>query len=159
MAVDKLAVQRFSLQEMGPEHISQVAEIEKDSFSPPWPAHAFEFEVFHNKLAKYFVAVSPTGLVLGYGGMWIILDEAHITNLAVLKAFRGQGIGKKLMLALMHQALSDGASRMTLEVRPSNSIARHIYKRLGFEERGVRSKYYQDNQEDAIIMWKGCLND
>ncbi|MEW5762805.1 MAG: ribosomal protein S18-alanine N-acetyltransferase [Bacillota bacterium] len=137
---------------MGPEHIDQVLEIEASSFPTPWPRQTFEFEVLYNELAEYVVAVEG-GRVVAYGGMWLVLDEAHVTNVAVHPAYRGRHIGRALMLELIRRARARGATRMTLEVRPSNTVARNLYKSLGFVEKGVRKKYYQDNKEDAIIMW------
>lgn len=141
---------------MGPQHLDQVMEIEKQSFPTPWPRQTFEFEIFYNELAEYIVAVVGSR-VLGYGGMWMVLEDAHITNVAVHPAYRGRGLGRRLLLELMRRAIVRGGRRMTLEVRPSNHAARHLYKDLGFVERGVRPKYYQDNNEDAIIMWKDNL--
>ncbi|KUK40929.1 MAG: Ribosomal-protein-alanine acetyltransferase [Clostridia bacterium 62_21] len=134
------------------EHIDQVLEIEKRSFPTPWPRQTFEFEVLYNELAEYAVAID-NGRVVGYGGMWLVLDEAHITNVAVHPTYRGRHIGRALMLELIRRARARGATRVTLEVRPSNTVARNLYKSLGFVEKGIRRKYYQDNKEDAIIMW------
>jgi len=134
------------------EHIDQVVEIEKKSFPTPWPRQTFEFEVLYNELAEYAVAVD-NGRVVAYGGMWLVLDEAHVTNVAVHPAYRGRHIGRALMLELIRRAKARGATRMTLEVRPSNTVARSLYKSLGFVEKGIRKKYYQDNKEDAIVMW------
>lgn len=134
------------------EHIDQVVEIEKKSFPTPWPRQTFEFEILYNELAEYVVAVDG-GRVVGYGGMWMVLDEAHVTNVAVHPLFRGRHIGRALMLELIRRAVARGARRMTLEVRPSNTVARNLYRSLGFVEKGIRKRYYQDNKEDAIIMW------
>lgn len=113
-------------------------------------------ELLQNSFAYYVVALKE-GKVVGYGGMWIILDEAHITNVAVHPAFRMKHIGRALMLEMMRRALFAGVTRMTLEVRPSNYAARRLYTALGFEERGLRKRYYTDTNEDAIIMWKDDL--
>ncbi len=86
--------------------------------------------------------------------MWLILDEAHITNVAVSPACRGKSIGKALMMQIIGRAALMGVKSMTLEVRPSNAGARKLYADLGFVEKGVRKRYYIDNGEDAIIMWK-----
>ncbi|BAF58924.1 acetyltransferases [Pelotomaculum thermopropionicum SI] len=94
--------------------------------------------------------------------MWLILDEAHITNVAVHPEYRKNNIGRTLMLEMMRRAALMGAVRMTLEVRPSNAAARRLYASLGFEVKGIRRRYYTDTNEDAIIMWKedltGCEN-
>jgi len=138
------------------QHLDQVLVIEEHSFPTPWPRQTFEFEILYNELAEYIVAV-VNHKVVGYGGMWMVLDDAHITNVAVHPAYRDRGVGRGLMLELMRRAVLRGANRMTLEVRPSNRPARHLYKDLGFEERGLRPKYYQDNNEDAVVMWKDGL--
>lgn len=145
-----------TFEEMRLEHLDQVLEIEKASFPTPWSRDAFNGEILQNDFAHYIVAVYDSA-VIGYGGMWIILDEAHITNVAVRPDLRGRSIGKFLMLEIIRQAVVRGANSMTLEVRPSNSAARKLYHGLGFIERGLRKRYYSDNNEDAIIMWKENL--
>ncbi|SFR07270.1 ribosomal-protein-alanine N-acetyltransferase [Desulfoscipio geothermicus DSM 3669] len=141
---------------MQPEHLDQVLVIEKSSFPTPWTRQAFDYEIQINDFAHYIVALQDNR-VAGYAGMWIILDEAHITNVAVHKKHRSRGLGKALMLEMIKRSVLLGAERMTLEVRPSNTTARHLYTRLGFAERGLRKKYYTDTEEDAIIMWKDDL--
>ena len=142
--------------EMRPSHIDQVVEIEKSSFPTPWSRQAFTYEVLNNSFARYIVALQGEK-VLGYSGMWIILDEAHITNVAVHPAFRRQGIGRALMMEIMRSAFMAGVSRIMLEVRPSNNAARRLYTSLGFYEQGRRRRYYTDTGEDAIIMWRDNL--
>ena len=91
---------------------------------------------------------------MGYAGMWIILDEGHITNIAVDPTYRRQGIGQGLLDELTKLAVERGAIAMTLEVRVSNAEAQSLYTKLGFVPRGIRKGYYQDNKEDALIMWR-----
>lgn len=146
-----------TFEEMLVEHLDQVEEIEKVSFPTPWTRSSFTDELLRNDFAHYIVAVHE-GAVIGYGGMWHILDEAHITNVAVRPDCRGKNIGKALMLEIIRQAVTMGVNSMTLEVRPSNKAARRLYHVLGFEERGVRKRYYSDTNEDAIIMWKENLS-
>jgi ribosomal-protein-alanine N-acetyltransferase len=134
------------------EDVDAVAELEQLSFTTPWPRDAFVNELTINQHAKYVVAVHD-GTVIAYCGMWVIIDEAHITNVAVHPDYRGKKIGERLMRQMMGLALMLGAERMTLEVRPSNTVARSLYAKLGFEEQGRRKNYYSDNNEDAIIMW------
>ena len=141
---------------MGLEHIDQVVKIEEAVFPAPWSRRAFTYEVLHNSLARYVVALHGEKVV-GYTGVWIILEEAHITNVAVHPDFRREGLGRALMLEMMRVAIYSGASRMTLEVRPSNTAARSLYESLGFCERGLRRRYYTDTGEDAIIMWHDDL--
>jgi len=132
--------------------VGAVAELERLAFPTPWPQDAFVNELTINPNARYIVAVLD-GKVIAYGGMWVILDEAHITNVAVHPEYRGRKIGERLMRQLMGLAVLLGAFRMTLEVRPSNETARNLYRKLGFAEEGRRKNYYTDNNEDAIIMW------
>lgn len=145
-----------TFEEMRLEHLSQVVEIEEASFPSPWSRYAFTYELMQNNFAYYVVALDGKR-VAGYGGMWLILDEAHITNVAVHPDYRMNNIGRALMLEMIRRAVLMGIARMTLEVRPSNAAARRLYATLGFEERGVRKRYYTDTNEDAIIMWKDDL--
>ncbi len=150
---------KFGLQfsVMLPEHLDQVLAIESESFPVPWSHQAFMFEVTENDLAFYIVALLD-GKVAGYAGMWIVLDEAHVTNVAVHPGLRGRGIGRALMTELLYRAAVLGAARITLEVRVSNRVARNLYKSLGFVDRGIRRRYYSDNDEDAVVMWL-CFRD
>lgn len=143
----------ITFEDMRLEHVSQVAKIEKASFPTPWSPYTFTCELMQNDFSYYIVAMAG-GQVVGYGGMWLILDEAHITNVAVSPACRGKSIGKALMMQIIGRAALMGVKSMTLEVRPSNTGARKLYADLGFVEKGVRKRYYIDNGEDAIIMWK-----
>lgn len=142
----------YQLVEMNMDHLPGVLEIERISFPTPWSQQAFTYEITQNNFASYLVALHQ-GQVAGYAGMWLVLDEAHITNVAVHPGHRGRKLGEILMIEMMRQAVLRGAARMTLEVRPSNAAARQLYKRLGFQEKGLRKKYYTDTNEDAIIMW------
>jgi len=145
-----------TFEKMRLEHLNQVVRIEEVSFPSPWSRYAFSCELVQNKFAYYIVAVADERVV-GYGGMWQILDEAHITNVAVHPDYRMNNIGRALMLEMIKRAILMGISRMTLEVRPSNAAARRLYDTLGFIERGLRKRYYTDTNEDAIIMWKDDL--
>jgi len=131
--------------------LDAVVIVENQSFSTPWTRQAF-YEELENQLAYYLLAVLDD-TVVGYVGMWLILDEAHITNVAVLPSCRKLGIGKSMMQKALDIAKANGAVSMTLEVRPSNAPALALYKNLGFENAGVRKNYYEDTNEDAIIMW------
>jgi len=136
--------------------IEAVVELEKLSFSTPWSREAFYSELLENPLACYLVA-KYAGKVIGYIGMWIIQDEAHITNLAVHPQYRRQHVGKALLAMLINYAKLHGVTRMTLEVRESNVAAQALYRQFGFTSQGVRKGYYTDNNENAIIMWKDAL--
>jgi ribosomal-protein-alanine N-acetyltransferase len=136
--------------------LDRVLEIEALSYKTPWSRRAFTSEVTENSYAHYFVA-RHEGKIVGYVGMWVILDESHITNIAVDPEFRRHRIGQRLLLAMFEKAKEYGASRMTLEVRVTNTGAQTLYRNLGFADRGLRKGYYTDTNEDAIIMWKDDL--
>lgn len=137
-------------------YLDQILKIERVSFPTPWSKQAFLSELQQNSLA-YYCAARSGEQVIGYGGMWIIVDEAHVTNVAVHPDYRGRKVGEAIMLHLITQALMKGALRMTLEVRPSNLPAQKLYQRMGFEAAGRRKGYYTDTNEDAIIMWKTLI--
>lgn len=126
--------------------------VEVISFPTPWSRAAFTAELSDNDLAYYLIA-ERNGQIIGYAGMWIIVDEAHVTNVAITPEFRGQGVGILLMKALVEKAKEKGACRMTLEVRPTNAVAQQLYGKLGFVKKGIRRQYYSDNKEDAHVMW------
>lgn len=141
---------------MKSQDIDDVLHIERTCFPTPWSYDAFKAEVEENHCARYVVA-EIGGRVRGYGGMWIILDEAHITNVAVHPNYRGVGIGEAIMKALIRTAARLKVEGMTLEVRVSNKVAQNLYEKLGFFGVGVRKGYYTDDGEDALIMWKDKL--
>ncbi|MGI6128960.1 MAG: ribosomal protein S18-alanine N-acetyltransferase [bacterium] len=135
------------------DHLPGVSVVEKQSFPVPWSKDAFIFELLHNKVAHYLVAMAGD-TVVGYAGVWVLVDEAHVTNIAVLPKWRRQKIGKRLLLELISMAKERGATKMTLEVRKSNWSARKLYEKLGFKALGCRRNYYSETKEDAIVMWK-----
>ncbi len=132
--------------------IEQICLIEIACFPTPWTADAFFNELEHNAFARY-VVMTWNDIIIGYAGMWTILDEAHITNIAVLEHYRGRKLGERLLRELVVQAMGYGMTRMTLEVRTSNYTAQRLYEKFGFRAEGLRRAYYSDNGEDAIIMW------
>lgn len=131
--------------------LDEVLYIERASFTTPWSRRAFITELTENHYALYLVA-RRGDRVVGYAGMWIILDEAHITNIAVHPACRGQGVGTLLMQAVVERTTARGCRKVTLEVRRSNLVAQHLYERFGFRFQGVRKGYYTDTGEDAFVM-------
>jgi ribosomal-protein-alanine N-acetyltransferase len=137
---------------MTTDDIETIARIERESFASPWSADAFRMELTQNHFANYMV-MELDGNTIGYGGMWLIVDEAHVTNIAVREPYRGKGYGERLLRELMRTAAWRGAVRMTLEVRVTNHVAQSLYRKLGFYDAGIRPRYYTDNQEDALIMW------
>ena len=142
---------RVDIAAMRVEDIPAVHAVELASFPVPWPAYAFRQELETNRLARYLDA-RVDGEVVGYGGLWLMVDEAHVTTFAVLPEHRRGGIGSQLLLALVELAVELSASVATLEVRISNAPARRLYERFGFRPVGVRPHYYSDNGEDALIM-------
>ena len=140
----------YILRRMTAADVDGVAAVEAATFPTPWSRDAFESEM-RNVAARYLVA-EKDGKIIGYAGAWIILDESHITNIAVLKEERGQGIGRALTAGLLQYLSNLGAAYATLEVRKSNEVAQNLYKSLGFIKLGVRKRYYEDNGEDAFIM-------
>lgn len=148
----KIVAAELVFRKMTVEDIDAIGLIEQDSFSTPWTAEAFYNELTNNMFAQYMV-MEYRKQVIGYAGMWIIIDEAHITNIAILTDYRGLGLGTRLMTEVQKTAIYLGAKRMTLEVRVSNDRAQHLYSKFGFVREGVRPAYYADNGEDALIMW------
>jgi len=140
-----------------PEDAEGVARVERESFPTPWAREDFWREA-SNDFACYIVALDDMEII-GFAGCWISFEEAQVTNIALTSAQRGRGLGKVLMAKLMRAAAERGAERMTLEVRPSNTPALRLYEGLGFAAIGVRKKYYQDNDEDAILMWHTKLKE
>ena len=138
------------------DDIPSIIAIEHEAFTSPWSADAFVNELTHNHFARYMV-MELRGQIIGYAGMWLIMDEAHVTNIAVIEVFRGRKLGARLLSELQKLATFFGAARMTLEVRVSNEIAQSLYRKFGFEPSGIRPGYYSDNNEDALIMWADLL--
>ncbi|NLY11342.1 MAG: ribosomal protein S18-alanine N-acetyltransferase [Firmicutes bacterium] len=132
--------------------LDQVQEVERNSFPHPWSYSAFVSELVNNDNARYIVA-TVEGRVVGYIGVWIILDEGHITNVAVHPLYRKRGIAQQLFKEITDVVKGCGVTKLTLEVRISNFQAQQLYYKLGFSRAGIRPGYYQDN-EDAVIMWK-----
>ncbi len=171
------------IERMQPEDLSQVRRIEKASFSVPWPRDAYRREILNNNRAWYFVARRtdaeppppppprrfPFNLwprdpvtaedVVAFGGLWLMVDEAHITTIAVEPSHRGRGIGEALIVEMAKLSQLRGATRMTLEVRMSNRVAQNLYRKYGFVDHGVRPRYYSDDREDALIMWSEPIHD
>jgi ribosomal-protein-alanine N-acetyltransferase len=149
---------RVVIEPMRLDDLPAVHAIEQASFTAPWPPHAYRSELESNRLAQYLVArVGDT--VAAYGGMWLMVDEAHITTFAVHPAWRRQRIGERLMLAFLDVAVDQGAHEATLEVRLSNLAARKLYEKYGFRPVGLRPRYYSDDHEDALIMTTLALDD
>ncbi|GIN88912.1 ribosomal-protein-alanine acetyltransferase [Heyndrickxia sporothermodurans] len=142
----------YQLRKATVDDIDGIMKVELQSFSLPWSREAFFNEFVKNHFAVYFV-IEDRNKIIGYCGVWLVVDEAHITNIAILPEYRGQKLGELLLRSMMEFSIESGAKSMTLEVRVSNLIAQSLYKKLGFFEGGIRKNYYTDNQEDALVMW------
>ncbi|MCM3550224.1 ribosomal protein S18-alanine N-acetyltransferase [Alkalihalobacillus clausii] len=134
------------------DDIDEVLLIERDAFTTPWEREAFETELTKNQFACYYVVVVE-GKVVGYCGLWKVMDEAQITNVAVASDYRGHSYGESLMRYVMEWLKALGVVSLSLEVRVSNTPAQSLYQKLGFRKAGIRKNYYADNQEDAWVMW------
>ncbi len=131
--------------------LDDVLGIEHASFSVPWSREAFVREIVENRAARYLVLLVG-GKPIAYAGVWLVIDEGHVTNIAVHPSARGKGYGEMITSALMQLCADNGITWMTLEVRRSNTVAQALYKKLGFTSVGYRKRYYEDNHEDALIM-------
>lgn len=147
---------KFSVRPMTLNDLDGVMAVEQESFLTPWSRSAFEEELAQNRLARYLVALDGEAIV-GYAGTWLVINEAHVTNVAVHAGRRREGIGRLLMEALMDMARDAGMESMTLEVRVSNESARALYHQLGFISAGIRKNYYSETKEDALILWREQL--
>jgi ribosomal-protein-alanine N-acetyltransferase len=147
---------RIRVDGMTVDDIPEVHDIERASFPVPWPIYAFRQELETNRMARYLVVRAGPETV-AYAGVWLMVDEAHITTFAVLPAWRRHGLGARLLLEVLKLATGLGASVATLEVRLSNIAARQLYQKFGFRPAGVRPRYYSDNGEDALIMTTDVL--
>ena len=142
----------IEIRPMKVKDFNQILKIERESFSSPWTIKAFNKEL-NNNYGYYLVAVKEEQVV-GYIGVWFVLDEAHITTLAIKINYRRQGIAIKLLKRIIKDSREDNINKITLEVRRSNKVAQKLYKKIGFVSIGFVEEYYTDNQEDALLMWK-----
>jgi ribosomal-protein-alanine N-acetyltransferase len=166
------------LRKMILDDLDEVVELDRISFPSPWPARTYRYEIMDNDRACMFVlepgepSASPngsqprsfwerllggehrngSGRLIGYSGMWHIVDEAHISTIAISPEWRGKKLGELLLWSMIRQAIRQGAAQVTLEVRVSNALAQNLYRKYGFEVLGVRKGYYRDNSEDAYNM-------
>jgi [ribosomal protein S18]-alanine N-acetyltransferase len=160
--------------------IDEVMVIEARAFSSPWSARAYRYEISSNSFSHFVVVRQvvpgapepaesapnfidrllgtpplrrpPLPPVLGYAGFWLLIDEAHISTIAVAPEWRGLGLGELLLVALLDRAIAVSAETATLEVRAGNHVAQNLYRKHTFQEVGLRKGYYSDNREDALIM-------
>lgn len=136
----------------GREDIDALAELDRECFPDPWSRESYRQEMEENRLAYYLIALDGKRAV-GYAGLWMIVDEGHITNVAVIPEERGRHIASDLLERLIRETSRLGTCAYTLEVRKSNEAAIGLYERFGFSVEGMRPKYYESDGEDALIMW------
>ena len=141
----------YVIRKMTLNDLEQVVAIDQVSFSLPWPVRSFQFELTDNEASRCWVA-DLDGRVIAMLVGWFIVDELHVATIATHPEFRGQGIGRELLLHALISAKEEGAIKSFLEVRESNEVARKMYHNFGFVEDGRRKGYYKDNGEDAILM-------
>ena len=135
--------------------VARVAELERICFRTPWSYSSLLGELSND--VAYYIVAELEGTVIGYAGEWIMFDEAHMTNIAVDPGYRGRGVARRMIIALMREALSRGGERMTLEVRETNHTAQRLYASLDFAYAGTRKHYYTDTGENALILWNDCI--
>ncbi len=139
------------VREMRYEDLDEVMKIENACFAVPWSRQSMQEELF--SLMKYYYTALIDGKVAGYGGMWHVVTEGHITNIAVAPQYRRMGVGDAIVGKIMQTAEEKEMLGVTLEVRVSNIAAKNLYEKHGFVVTGERKKYYSDNNEDAYLMW------
>lgn len=154
-ATTKVTGPEISFEPLKAEHVAKVLEIERASFLDPWSEHHFMREILTP--SSYFVVMTASTELVGYGGYWLVGGEAHITNVAIDPKHRRQGLGKKLVTHLLRSAAAAGTKSASLEVRVSNVPAQRLYASLGFVEVAIHPGYYLESGEDAIVMWKRSL--
>jgi ribosomal-protein-alanine N-acetyltransferase len=169
----------YRIDDMQLDDIDEVMAIEQRSFSSPWSARAYRYELTSNSFSQFIVVREQSipkthavdqerggpirrwlgvsrqpvkSPVLGYAGLWLLADEAHISTIAVIPEWRGQGLGEFLLVALLERSAVIQAEVVTLEVRASNLVAQNLYRKYQFQTVGLRRAYYQDNLEDALVM-------
>ncbi|SHG15013.1 [SSU ribosomal protein S18P]-alanine acetyltransferase [Ornithinibacillus halophilus] len=142
----------LKIRKMKLRDIEGVLKVERMSFSTPWTKDIFIQEVERNQHAHYYV-MEINDSIVGYVGSWVVMDDAQITNIAIMPDLRGNKLGEKLFRFTMQQLVTLGVKRLSLEVRASNLPAQKLYKKFGMVPGGIRKNYYQDDNEDAIVMW------
>jgi ribosomal-protein-alanine N-acetyltransferase len=146
-----MALSTLRFESLDAAHIPWILEIEKEANSAPWTERSFRNELENPD--RIFLVGLVDGRVVAYGGIWLIIDEAHVTTVAVDSAHRQMGIGRSLVIELLERAKAAGMTCSTLEVRAGNDPAIRLYQNLGFNEAARRKRYYPDNHEDAVVMW------
>jgi len=148
------------------QDLDEIVAIEVASFTNPWTRQMYLRELQNPDVSFLYVLRMPVGgegraayRIAGFCSFWLVLDEIHINNLAVRRGYQGQRLGTALLEHVLQAGARRGAERATLEVRRSNAPARRLYERLGFTVAATRPNYYVSPPEDALILWKGALNE
>ncbi len=147
-----MSVANVVIRKMMMKDVPAVSQIDKLSFTMPWPEHSFQYEVAENRVARCFVAETADHRIAAMIVSWIIVDEMHIATIATHPDFRRQGIGEQILRSALLDGRDAGAHLAFLEVRESNEAAQAMYRKFGFRASGKRPRYYRDNNEDAILM-------
>ncbi len=155
LAMEDLAVQVVPMRR---RHLRSVLQIEAQVYPRPWTLGLFLSELNLQAARSYFVA-RVDGRVVGYGGVMLSLEDAHVTTLAVDPAWQRHKLGQRLMVVLAREAVRRGSKHLTLEVRVSNEAAKGLYRRFGLAPAGIRKGYYAESGEDAIVMWAHDIDD
>lgn len=146
-------MEEYRVRELTVDDLDELLLLEQACFSSPWSRESYRRELEENDLAHYW-GVFADGRLIGFAGYWLILDEGHITNVAVAPEHQNRGVGRFLVQGVINGCVAGGGKFLTLEVRASNEAALHLYEKAGFISTGVRPGYYDDPKEDAVIMWK-----
>lgn len=150
---------QYAVRRMNLEDLEQVVAIDQSSFSLPWPAHSYRYELLENPVSRQWVAEAQidgeTPKVIGMIVVWLIMDEVHIATIAIHPDYRGRGIGRQMLFTALRECTAQGAASATLEVREHNHLAIDLYRKLGFVVVGHRKRYYMDTNEDAVLMTLG----
>ncbi len=147
-------VNGITLEPMTMDHLDVVVELEIESFPVPWSREAFDYDMEKNHLAHYWIMVRDE-TIIGYAGIWLVGDIAHLTTICIQETWRGKGLGRWLLLNTMLLGEKLGARRFTLEVREKNESIIKLYESVGYREVGRRTNYYKEIGEDAVVMWTG----
>jgi ribosomal-protein-alanine N-acetyltransferase len=150
----------FLVRPMQTEDIPAVMDIDRESFPNPWPENTYRYELRENRASHLLVIQSrERSEIVGVGGYWLVVDEAHISTFAVRTEWRSSGVGSVLLDGILRQAAGLGAASAMLEVRAGNLAAQSLYAKFGFINVGIRKGYYKDNGEDALLMTADKLSE
>jgi ribosomal-protein-alanine N-acetyltransferase len=149
--------EQLQLSPMRDADIAEVRRIELEVFPTPWPGSAYQRELSNNHAAHY-LCLRRDGEIVGYGGLWAVGEESHVTTIGVTAEQQGRGLGRVIFAALVNRSYALRANFISLEVRPANEAAIHLYETFGFKVIGRRRGYYTDNGEDALVMWSDLIH-